>query len=314
VWWRSAAAAGALAARTASATLFLNAEADLRAGYGSGAGGDAEFHALGVSARKVFADGRGDRLILFAQAEAVHTFEKILLHQAYAEYKGPMGRWNLAAGRVPLPWGLQTSWSPDRMLFTSPYTGIRAPFSDNGILWRGVVGDWDYGLSLTQGYGMERIEAFPGPGNLTGRVGHTFGLEGNLVAGLSFATGTATVGEEGHGMGDVAAERREAFALDLTWYEGRGVYRIEGGVRQAHEHWLATLFGTADYALLPRLTLQGAAHGYESHHGGSVLRVYGGVAIPWKRFTLRGGYEYEKADVGSHRVVVQLHGLLSVVR
>ncbi len=312
-WWVSAGAALFLA-RTASATWFFNWEEDLRGTYSDRDGRDGEIHAIGGSARKVFADARGDRLILFLQAEAMHNLEEGVLHQAYAEYKGPMGRWNLALGRVPLPWGLQTAWSPDRMPFASPYTGTLTPFSDNGALWRGVVGDWDYGLALTQGYGMEEIEGFPGPGNLTGRVGLTPDLEGNLSLGASFAVGTVTVSEGGHGMGEVVVEKRTAFALDLTWYEGRGAYRLEGGARRVDGDWYATLFGTADYALLPRLTVQLAGQVYEAHHSQTFGQIYGGISIPLRSVTLRGGYEYEKTHEEDHRVVVQLHRLLSLVR
>lgn len=312
-WLLSALLSGA-ALTPASGSLFVSVEGDARGEYSRREGADAEMYSVGASARKVFADRHGDRLILYAQAELADTFSEALLHQAYAEWKGPMGRWNVAAGRVPLPWGLLTAWSPDRMPYGSPYDWTRTLESDNGVLLRGTVDIWDYGLALTQGYGMEDIEDFPGPGNLTGRLGWTPGLEGNFTMGLSFAVGTAHASEHGHGMADMMAEKRKALALDCTWYAGRGIYRFEGGARKTEDAWHGTLFGAADYALFPKLTLQAAGQLYE--HGASHLygRVYGGVSIPLRWFTIRGGYEYENAENKDHRVVVQLHRLFSFIR
>ena len=306
----------------ARAALFLALEGDVRGGYSDRDGWDGGLESIGGSIRNVFADRRGDRVILFAQAEWADDFSEFMLHQAYAEWKGPMGRWNLAAGRVPLPWGLLTAWSPDRMPYGDPYEWTRTLASDNGVLWRGTVGMWDYGLALTQGYGMEDIHEFPGPGNLTGRLGLTPGVEGNFSLGLSFATGTVyptlhgdDVDEMDHAMEEKDAfEKRTAAALDLTWNVGRGTYRFEGGARRTEEEWHGTLFAAADYALLPKLDVQFAGQIYQHADSHFYGRVYGGVAVPTKWFTIRGGYEYEDAEEKEHRVVVQIYRLFSCVR
>ncbi len=312
--WLASALLVCAAASSAPASLFVALEGDARGVYSDSGGTDAEVNSVGGSARKVFADRHGDRVILYTQAEWAEDFSETLLHQAYAEWKGPMGRWNVAAGRVPLPWGLRTAWSPDRMPYGSPYDWTRTLEADNGALVRGTLGIWDYGLALTQGYGMEDIEEFPGPGNLTGRLGLTPDVEGNFTLGASFAAGTAYTSEHGHGTGDAMAEERTALALDCTWNAGRGTYRLEGGARRTEEQWHGTLFGSADYALLPKLTLQAAGQVYE--HGPShwYRRAYGGVSIPLPWFTLRGGYEYENTEIEDHRVVVQLYRLFSFVR
>jgi hypothetical protein len=303
----------------ASASLFVALEGDARGTYSESGGADAEVASVGGSLRKVFADRYGDRLILYVQAESAADFSEAWLHQAYAEWKGPMGLWNVAAGRVPLPWGLRTAWSPDRLPYSSPYEWTRTPESDNGVLLRGTADMWDYGLALTQGYGMKGTRDFPGPGNLTGRLGITPGVEGDFTFGLSFATGTAYTHGDGHGMGEAMEEERTAAALDCTWNAGRGTYRFEGGARRDEERWHGTLFGAADYALLPKLTLQAAGQLYEHAASHIFGRVYGGVSIPLPWFTIRGGYEYERAERekeehADHRFVVQLYRLLSIVR
>lgn len=275
---------------------------------------DGELSSVGGSIRKVLADSKGDRLILYMQAEAAENVSEGLLHQAYAEWKGPMGRWNLAFGRVPMPWGLLADWSPDRMPFQSPYTATRTFASDNGILLRGSAGLYDYGLALTQGYGMGTIEDYPGPGNLTGRLGMTPDLAGDINIGLSLSAGTVFASEDGHGMGTVTEEERTALAIDCTWYHGRGVYRVEGGGRKTHERWHGTFFGFADYGLLPKLNLQLAGQVYthmDSHRFG---QVYAGVAMPLGAFTLRTGYEYEYTHMEVHTVMVQLYRLFSFTR
>jgi hypothetical protein len=318
--WLASALALALAASGARATLSGALEGDARGTYSARDGRDVGLNSLGASARKVFADGHGDRLILYAQAELADTFSEALLHQAYAEWKGPMGRWNVAAGRVPLPWGLLTAWSPDRMPYSSPYDWTRTLESDNGALLRGTLDIWDYGLALTQGYGMQDPEEFPGPGNLTGRVGVTPDEAGDVTMGLSFATGTVYPDAHGSGMGPMMMmdnderERRTALALDCTWNAGRGTYRVEGGTRRVDDQWHGTLFAAADYALFPKITLQAAGQVYE--HGGDHFwrRLYGGLAVPLAWFTIRGGYEYEQAEVEDHRVVLQVYRLFRFIR
>ena len=320
-WWASLALLLA-AAIPARAALFLAVEGDARGEYSDRDGWDGGLDSLGGSVRQVFADRRGDRVILFAQAELEDNFSEFMLHQAYGEWKGPMGRWNLAAGRVPLPWGLLTAWSPDRMPYSDPYDWTRTLSSDNGVLWRGTVGVWDYGLALTQGYGMEDIEEWPGPGNFTARLGITPGVEGNFSMGLSFATGTVyptvhgdDMDEMDHAMEDEEEfEERTAAALDLTWNVGRGTYRFEGGARKTEDEWHGTLFAAADYALFPKLDLQLAGQVYQHADSHFYSRGYGGVAVPTKWFTIRGGYEYENADEEDHRVVVQIYRLFSFVR
>jgi hypothetical protein len=312
--WCLSAGVIVLSARVCAASMFVSVEGDVRGSHSDRHDLDAEVNSIGGSVRKVFADRRGDRVILYSRAEWADNLSEGMLHQAYAEWKGPLGRWNLAAGRVPLPWGLLTAWSPDRMPYGSPYDWTRTLDSDNGVLWRGVVDAWDYGLALTQGYGMGDIESFPGPGNLTGRVGLTPGIEGTVSLGLSFATGTAYASEHGHGTDHLTEEERTALAIDGTLYLGRGTYRFECGARRTESEWLGTAFGAMDYALFPKVTLQVAGQVYDHETSHTYGRLYGGVSVPTAWFTVRGGYEYETTDSDHHMVVVQLYRLFSFVR
>jgi len=314
-WWLSAALLIGGAADPLPAALFLGIESDLRASLSDLDGGEASLYSFGGSGRWVFSDPQGDRLTLFVRGEWAEDLEDDRLHEAYGEWKGPMGRWNIAAGRVALPWGLRTEWSPDRMPYRSPYEETRAPDSDTGLRLRGTVGAWDYGVALTQGYGMETPDSFPGPGNLTGRIGWTPGLDGDFTMGLSASEGTVPIAAHGHEDAmDSDDEDRTALALDATLHFGRGTYRLEGGARHPGDRWRGTLFGAADYAIGSRLTVQAAGQAYESEDSQRHRWGYIGLALPVKWMTLRGGYEYEKMDEEDHRVVVQLYSVWRWVR
>ncbi len=56
------------------AALFLNYEEDLRAGIPFGEDFHGEINSIGGSVRQVFSDKKGDRFILYLQAEAEHNF------------------------------------------------------------------------------------------------------------------------------------------------------------------------------------------------------------------------------------------------
>jgi hypothetical protein len=292
-----------------SGAFFLNLEEDLRGTYTATTSIVGEINALGGSLRQVFADDLGDRWIIYLQAEAAHNLGEAMLHQTYIQYKGPMGAWNLSLGRVPLPWGLLTAWSPDRKPYPSPYPGAGMFSADSGIVVHGVIDIFDYGFAVTQGYGMGAIADFPGPGMVTGRFALTPD-DGAFTAGISFTAGSAYLSTLDHGMGERMVEKRFALALDLTMDLGQGSWRLEGGGRQAHGHWVSTVFTSLEYAVLPWLSLEGAGQVYTSVSGGT-NRMHGnfylGVEMPVFGATLRGGYVYEKMEMAEHRAVVQLH-------
>ncbi len=292
--------------------LFLNYEEDLRAQYDfqteelSG-----EINALSGSVRQVFADDKGDRLTLFLQVEAEHNFEELMAHQFYAKYKGPMGKWNLALGRVPLPFGLLTGWSPDRQPYRSPYTFSKVMKVDNGLLIDGTIGMVDYGLAITQGFGMSTPDAFPGDGLLTGRFGLSPLIGGELQLGLSGSVGTSHRMLHGHGDDAMKVEHRTAL-FDLTALAGRGTYRLEAGAEMVDEIWTPRGFLAAEYQLLPKLTLIGSGNvaGGDDPRG----TLFGGVATTLKSVTIRGGYSYEQTNTTGHALTLQLYRQLSLTR
>ncbi len=292
--------------------VFLNYEEDLRAIYISDENITAEINSIGGSIRKILPGKKGDRLILYIQAEAEHNFSSLMLHQLFIKFKGPMGKWNITAGRVQLPWGLLTSWSPERMPYTSPYKHSDVFKADNGILLDGTIRIIDYGIAITQGFGMKNIEYLPGPGAITGRIGVSPLISGDLIMGISCAYRSFN---KSYIIGDKENEIDESFllAFDLTSYIRRAIIRLEGGGKLSLKHWEIHGFFDIEYQLLPKLALHGSGNIFtaESKWNGT---IFWGLSTKLKALTIRGGYEYEKIQDNKHSVVLQLHRLLSYNR
>ena len=64
-----------------------------------------------------------------------------MIHELYFKYKGPMGLWNITAGRIGIPYGLLTYFSTSRLLFESSIEQILGFDADNGITVSGVKGE-----------------------------------------------------------------------------------------------------------------------------------------------------------------------------
>ncbi len=285
---------------------YLNYEEDLRAIYTpdiDDVGG--EIHALGASVRQVFSDKRGDRVILYLQAEAEHNISEIMAHQAYLRYKGPMGKWNITLGRVPLPWGLLTDWSPERMLYSSPYKIKGTLKNDNGLLLNGVLGMFDYGLSITQGFGMSTPTTFWEDGLFTGRIGISPLLGGELLLGGSASYGTSYRMSHGHAE-ETTSIKHMSGTFDLTAYIGQIIMRLEIGAERADDLWSPQGFIALEYQLLPKLNLISASNLVsidEKWH----KTLFAGAETTIQSVTIRGGYEYEHHMDKEERVVLQLY-------
>ncbi len=291
---------------------YLNYEEDLRAGYSFQSEDiSGEINSIGGSVRQVFSDKKGDRWILYLQAEAENNFSEIMAHQLYGRFKGPMGKWNVSLGRVPLPLGLLTGWSPERMPYSSPYKSTGLLKADNGFLVNGTVGIIDYGVSLTQGFGMGEIESFPGPGLVTARVGISPLIGGELLFGISGSGGTS-YRSMGHGEHSMAVEHISA-ALDGTAYLGRAIIRFELGIEAIESTWSKRGFLESEFQLLPKLTLHGAGNLFMKNDELNGT-AFAGVSTKLKSVTIRGGYEYEYQHETKQTVTVQLYRQFSYNR
>lgn len=235
-------------ARVAEAALFVTADKDLR--YS-----DDEFkvEALGLSLRKVFADEKGDRIILFTVLETMHNFKETMLEQGYFQYKGPLGRWNLILGRYLLPFGLLPNYSTKRLLIESleyETIGIR---SDQGFKLSGMIKDFDYAISLSQGVGVRKWTDIDNDWLITTRVGYQGVDFEDLRVGLSGLLGRV-LPDKMHSIGHNPAYKK-LLALDLIKYYSLWVLRAELTFGEEENKRLNGIFTGVDYALFPRTDL-----------------------------------------------------------
>lgn len=295
-----------LAISTSQATWNVSLDLDGRASYSSREKSDAEIHAAGLLIRKTFADNKGDRLTFTVLGEAYDTFRELMLHEAWVRYKGPMGKWNVTSGRMGLPYGLLPSFSTTRLLFTTWYESIIGFDVDNGIQLSGVLGDFDYGVAVTQGLGPHNHLTFPGNGLVSGRAGLTTGDGGEFQFGASFVAGYI------EGM-HKESMKHQLFGGGLDGTASLGVLTLraslDGGKKD--EDFYLTGFGYSEYAITSHLDLNLGLKAEKLLHHSASGSLYTGCTIKSKYLTFRGAYSYEHAKK-DHRISLQLYRLFSI--
>ncbi len=272
---------------------------------------DAGIHVVGASLRKIITDSTGDRLILFALVEAHDDFSDWMLHEIYAQYKGPMGRWNITAGRFSVPYGLNTDYTTSRSMFDDLYPVTLGMAMDSGLMLSGVVRDIDYGVAVTQGHGAHGTPDFPGETFGTARLGYTFGDAGEYRFGISAATGrTHSKHHPDHKHHEPHTIKRSFAAIDATIEPGHWIARLELQAGEINDQSVIGGFGMMDYALLPRLDLNlaGRAIRTDGHTSGY---AYVGASYRSAWFTFRGGYTYDTKHK-DHILSFQIYRMFSI--
>lgn len=107
---------------------------------------------LFVNLRKVFADEAGDRFILAAQVDVEEDLARTHMYQVYGQYKGPLGKWNLRAGRYLVPFGLHAYYDTERLLLPAHEAEALGIKLDEGVELLGHLGSFDYAVSLSRGF------------------------------------------------------------------------------------------------------------------------------------------------------------------
>ena len=295
----------ALLLGNAEATWNISLDADLRYEMSDYTTHEGGVHALGASVRKTFSDHTGDRFIIFGLFETEDNFSEHMIHELYFRYKGPLGSWNITAGRFGLPYGLLTTFSTSRLLYQSASYGSLGLDADNGVMVSGVIGMADYALALTQGYGAHRMPEFPGHGILTARFGLTFGDAEEYSVGVSGAAGKT---ESGHHRHHVTEKYLGGADATIAW--GLANIRLEGNGGVVDGKQFFSAFAGIDYPLLPGVELTtsalGSLHGHEKFDSWFV-----GLSFKPNWFTLRGGYTYAHFNAPKHTFSVQLYRLFS---
>ena len=288
-----------------SASWNISADGDARAEWISPDEYGAHIHVVGLSVRKSFADKIGDRVIVSGLFEAHKNFSELMVHELYIKYKGPMGVWNITAGRIGIPYGLLPSFSSTRLLFQTPTEEILGFDDDNGIMVSGIRGIFDYGVSFTQGYGIHHKLKFPGMGFVAGRIGITPGESEEFSVGVSFSGGKTHTDES-----IVYAHKRITGGVDATTSLRRANIRVQIDAGKIDSSEFVVGYGSADLALHNRFDISaGLRLFYQSEAQAGAAFAGFSVKPPW--FTLRGGYTYEKKSVDNHTIALQLYRLFA---
>ncbi|MFW6244718.1 MAG: hypothetical protein ACOC36_02415, partial [Fibrobacterota bacterium] len=248
-----------------SASWMISADADLRYRASLPREHRGGVEALGLSVRKTIADQQGDRWILFGMGEVMDNFSMLMLHEGYVSLKGPMGTWNISAGRKLLPFGLLYNYSADRMIFHTLEQSSLGMGVDNGLQFFGVLPSFDYSVSLTQGFGAGKITGI-GKGLLTSRIGFQVGEYDDGSVGFSLAAGYTNANASGHHGHHSHHGSEEEFmtryvgSVDLTYYLGQMIIRSEISGGSIDNQLFAGLFALTDYALNSKTDLTFAAN------------------------------------------------------
>jgi hypothetical protein len=281
----------------------ISSEIDTRLRFEERGEVEAELYLLGLSMRHTFADSRGDRLALFGLVRAQQNFDEVVLHELYARYHGPLGSWNLTAGRFRLPYGLMYSFDPATLLYDTPHGILLGMDSDNGAMLTGFAGPVDYAVSFTQGYGHHTPD-FPGHGIGMIRLGVMPGDTEEVSIGISGAYGKSATMHDS----ETVLERALAGA-DATLYLGRWLTRLELDAGKVGGEQIIAGFAGFDYALSPRIDLNMTA---------SIVRQdsittstwFAGMTWRTRWLTVRGGYQYDD-PIESHQFTLQAYYLFS---
>lgn len=281
-------------------------DGDARGKVMSSGNGNIEIHAAGLLLRKSIADPTGDRFMLTMLAEAYDSFREIMLHEASLRLKGPMGRWNITGGRFTLPYGLLSSFSTTRLLFSTWYDELFGFDVDNGILVSGIKGDVDYGIALTQGLGPHHRFSLEKQAVLSGRIGYTLGDAAEYIFGVSVVHGNFS------GMrGTEILHPISGLGLDATVTNGPLTLRIsiDGGTKDDSAYlrgFLFTQYGINRYVDIDLGTKRG-----KSKHNATSAVLYAGCTTRNRFLTIRGGYTYGLNAKEEHLFSIQLYRLFS---
>jgi hypothetical protein len=293
----------------AGASWNLSADGDVRITADDHNDIELKLYAAGISLRKVLSDSMGDRFIFFGLLEGHDNLSDLMLHELYATYKGPMGKWNVTAGRFGLPFGLITNYTTSRVMYDSLYPQILRMEIDNGVKVTGVIGDVDYGLSVTLGQGPHDAPELPGENLVSGRIGLTRGDSGEISFGVSSAAGRTRMT---HHTGIPHMRHKLLLvAFDVTYEPGHWITRMEFQAGEINNRNVFGGFGMIDYAVFPRWNMNAAANIAYSDRSTSGYG-YIGAEYTGSMFTFRGGYKYDYSnDQEGHVLSFQIYRLVS---
>ena len=260
---------------------------------------------LFVNFRKVLADDAGDRFILVGQVDVEEEIARTRLYNAYGQYKGPLGRWNVRVGRYLVPFGLHAYHDTERVLLAAHEGEALGTKLTQGIELLGYAGPLDYAVSVNRSpwsgvipvarLGWQGEDVRLGLSYLFGRLPSFADRESVLVDGL--LPGARPID-------------KHRVALDYEQALGPLVLRLEpvAGFDEGSRVWGG--YAEAAWALSPRWEI--AANGAALRSGLAGDRWRSGVSLAFQLLPtafIRGAYLH-RGDLGTttDMVVAQLYG------
>lgn len=284
----------ALTALPASAqSLTVSGGLDVRASTGTeGTRGVLEGAFLNL--RGVIPQDGADRWILVLQGDSGEKAEEPHLYQAYAQWKGPLGRWNLRGGRYLLPFGLLASHDSERLLLNTLEPLSLGLKLDEGLQLHGFTPRFDYAVSLSDGLRNQG----PVASGRIGREGDEFAWGLSFLAGrLPEAASKESLELPGRVLESVPFVRKARLGFDGTATWGPDLLRTELVAGTDNGRSVGGAYGEWERALSPRWSLQANAGIWK----GSETRRRVGVGAGWTwrtGRTLRAAWVHEQEREG----------------
>ncbi len=261
---------------------------------------------LFVNFRKVLADDAGDRFILVGQVDVEEEIARTRLYNAYGQYKGPLGRWNVRVGRYLVPFGLHAYYDTERVLLAAHEGEALGTKLSQGIELLGYAGPFDYAASLNRSpwSGVMPVARLGWQGEDV-RFGLSY-LFGRLP---SFADRESVLVDELVVPGARPIDKHRV-AVDYEQALGPLMLRLEPVAGFDEDSRVFGGYAEAAYALSPRWEI--AANGAALHSGLVGDRWRSGVSLGFRLLPtvfIRGAYLHRN-DFGAHTdmLVAQLYG------
>ena len=262
---------------------------------------EARLEGLFLNLRNVWSDELGDRWFLVAQADFDDNFDRIRPYQAYLQYKGPLGKWNIRGGHFLLPFGLLYTYDTERLLLTGlekTSLGIR---KDTGAELFGHFGTWDYAFSITTG--LSDLHLFDSRANPVFTTRWAY-VQNDWQIGISALAGQILLDPDfGIGVGQVT-ERR--LALDATRSYGPLTLRAEGAAGTDDGKAVGGGNLLADYAITDKLELNTRYANWYSKSD----RQFGGIGITYQirqGLILRFADTFEFGENDRNEITIQIY-------
>lgn len=256
---------------------------------------------LFLNLRQVFTQGGADRWIVVAQGDSGENFKHPHLYQTYAQLKGPLGHWNVRAGRYLVPFGLLASYDSERLVLNTMEPLILGLKLDNGVQVSGFTEDFDYAVSVTEGGAVRRPV-------LTARLGR--GGDDDLSWGVSAMAGrlpeTAskeTVEIPNAVLPGVPIVDKRRVGFDATLIAGPDLWRAEAVLGTDDGDFVEGAYAEYERALSANWSVSANLGGW----GGAETRWRVGAAVSRRlgaAAAIRAGYVDEHETAGRGRTFV----------